>query len=61
MRCVAPVTDERALAWRSSRDPERRCQREGRRLIAGKWFCYQHAPAWETHYAIVERIRNIRR
>lgn len=60
MRCAAPVLEERALARRSSRSTNPRCQRSGKVEIAGRWFCCQHAPIWRTHYAIVERIRNIR-
>jgi hypothetical protein len=42
---------------RVSGNTELRCLRVGSTLIDGRWYCYQHAPAWRTHAEILDRIR----
>jgi len=44
---------------RASGETSRRCQRVAREQIADKWFCYAHAPRWQTHYEILDRIRSL--
>jgi hypothetical protein len=56
--CAAKVTGE-SSRFRASESVSPLCQRNGHVFLGGKWFCRQHAPAWRTHYAIVERIRSI--
>jgi hypothetical protein len=56
--CAAKVTGD-SSRFRASESVSPLCQREASLLISGKWFCYQHAPAWRMHYEIVERIRSI--
>lgn len=61
MKCASPVLHLEEIRHRSTRSTDPRCQRDGKVEVAGKWFCYQHAPIWRTHYEIVERIRNLSR
>jgi hypothetical protein len=58
MKCCAPV-EARPLTWRADRSTDRSCHRPGSFHFCGKWFCYQHAGTWGTHYRIVEQIRAI--
>ena len=57
-QCCAPVSG-RPIQYRASESESGRCQRSGKYLIAGKWFCMAHAAIWAEHYRILEKIRAI--
>lgn len=60
MRCFAETSSKQMRGLRASGDSDPRCQRIGHVKIAGKMFCYQHAPRIrEDHERILAAIRAI--
>ena len=51
-------TDDWVSTTEAARDATR-CRRAGVVWVRFHWFCRQHAPIYETHYRIVQRIRDL--